>query len=60
MAQYIFDPKAERDKLASEKKGCYWEYRAAQKDRRELLVAKANIDHLLNLTDTQKNKDMER
>lgn len=48
--------KAERDKLNAEKKGCYREYRAAQRDMRELLTAKANIDHLFGLTVVQKTR----
>lgn len=38
----------------------YKEYRRAKKDMQELITAKANIDHLLGLTDAQKNKEMER
>lgn len=52
--------KAEWQKLTAEKKGYYKEYRAVQKDMRELVTAKSNIDHLLGLTDAQKNKEMER
>ncbi len=52
--------KAEWQKLSTEKKTAYKEYRAVQKDMRELITAKANIDHLLGLTDTYKNKEMER
>ena len=52
--------KAEYRKLATEKNAAYKEYRAARKDMQEVVTAKANIDHLLTLTDTQHNKDMER
>jgi len=52
--------KAEWQKLSAEKKDFYKEYRAAQKDMRELVTVKSNIDHLLGLTDVQKNKEMER
>lgn len=52
--------KAEWQKLSTEKKAAYKEYRAVQKDMRELVTAKSNIDHLLGLTDTRKNKEMER
>ena len=52
--------KVEWQKLSTEKKTAYQEYRAVQKDMRELITAKSNIDHLLGLTDTQKNKEMER
>jgi hypothetical protein len=52
--------KQERQRLTVEKKTAYNEYRAARKDMQELITAKANIDHLLGLTDSQKNKEMER
>ncbi len=52
--------KAEWQKLSTEKKTAYKEYRTAQQDMRELVTVKANIDHLLGITDTQKNKEMER
>lgn len=52
--------KQERQSLTAEKKTAYKEYREAKKDMQELITAKANIDHLLGLTDTQKNKEMER
>ena len=46
--------------MTAEKKTAYKEYREAKRDMQELFTAKANIDHLLGLTDTQKNKEMER
>lgn len=52
--------KQERLQLTTEKKTAYNEYRAARKVMQELITAKSNIDHLLGLTDTQKNKEMER
>ncbi len=52
--------KAEGRELAAKKKAAYSEYRAARKTMQEVITAKANIDHLLGLTDTQKNKEMER
>ena len=52
--------KADFQKLAADKKATYRDYRAAKKDMQEVVTAKANIDHLLGLTDTQKNKEMER
>lgn len=52
--------KTEYQTLASKKKAAYGEYRAVRKDMQELITAKANIDHLLGLTDAQKNKEMER
>ena len=52
--------KADFQKLAADKKAAYREYRAAKKDMQEVVTVKANIDHLLGLTDAQKNKEMER
>jgi len=52
--------KAEGREFAAKKKTAYGEYRAARKDMQEVITAKANIDHLLGLTDAQKNKEMER
>ncbi len=52
--------KAEWQTLSAAKKSGYAEYRAAQKEMREVITVKANIDHLLGLTDRQKNKEMER
>jgi len=52
--------KAEGRELAAKKKTAYGEYRAARKNMQEVITAKANIDHLLGLTDAQKNKEMER
>ena len=52
--------KADFQKLAADKKTVYREYRAAKKDMQEVITAKHNIDHLLGLTDAQKNKEMER
>lgn len=52
--------KAEWQTLAAAKKSEYAKYRSAQKDMREVLAAKANIDYLLGITDGQKNKEMER
>lgn len=52
--------KAEFQRLASEKKKAYREYRDAKKDMQEIITVKSNIDHLLGLTDGQKNKEMER
>jgi len=52
--------KADFQKLAADKKTAYREYRAAKKDMQEVITAKHNIDHLLGLTDAQKNKEMER
>jgi hypothetical protein len=52
--------KQERQRLTAEKKSAYKEYRAVRKDMQEVITAKSNIDHLLGLTDAQKNKEMER
>jgi Relaxase/Mobilisation nuclease domain. len=52
--------KAEWQKLSAEKKTTYKEYRDVKRNMQEVVTAKANIDHLLGLTDTQKNKEMER
>lgn len=52
--------KADYQRLASDKKKAYREYREAKKDMQEIVTMKSNIDHLLGLTDGQKNKEMER
>ena len=52
--------KAEYKKLAAEKSAAYKEYRAARKDMQAIVTTKANIDHLLGLTEAQRNKEMER
>jgi hypothetical protein len=52
--------KAEYQKLAVEKRATYKEYRTVRKDMQDVIIVRANIDHLLGLTDTQKNKEMER
>ena len=52
--------KEKRRQLAAEKKTLYAEYRDAQREMREAVAVKANIDHLLGLTDEQKIKEQER
>ena len=52
--------KEKRRKLAARKKVLYAEYRAAQQEMREAVAVKANIDHLLGLSDERKNKEQER
>ena len=52
--------KEKRRQLAAEKKTLYTEYRDAQREMREAVAVKANIDHLLGLTDERKNKEQER
>ena len=52
--------KSEWQTLTAEKKTEYSDYRTAQKDMREILAVKANVDHLFSITNGQKNKEMER
>jgi len=52
--------KAEWQTLTAAKKSGYPEYRTAQKDMREVIAVKANIDHLLGIIGRDKNKEMER
>lgn len=54
------DLKKSRRELADKKKALYSEYRAAQRDMREAVAVKANIDHLLGLTGGRENKEQER
>ena len=42
------------------KKELYAEYRDAQRQMREVVAIKANIDHLLGITDERENKAQER
>ena len=52
--------KKRRRELAEKRKALYAEYRAAQQQMREAVAVKANIDHLLGLSDERKNKEQER
>ncbi|MCF4114558.1 MULTISPECIES: hypothetical protein [Dethiosulfovibrio] len=52
--------KAESQKLTTEKRAAYKEYRAVRKDMQEVVTAKENIDRLFSLTDAQKNKERQR
>jgi hypothetical protein len=52
--------KAEWQTLTAANKSGYSDYRAAQKDMREVVAVKANIDHLLGIVGRDKNKEMER
>ena len=52
--------KAEFQRLSADKKKAYREYRETKKDMQEIVTVKSNIDHLLGLTDAQKNKERER
>ena len=54
------DMKKARQELAGKKKALYSEYRKAQADMRQAVAVKANIDHLLGLSDERKNKEQER
>lgn len=54
------DLKEQRRKLATQKKLLYAEYRKAQEEMREAVAVKANIDHLLGVTDGRENKTQER
>jgi len=52
--------KTEWQTLTTAKKSDYTKYKAAQKDMREAVTIKANIDHLLGLTDPAHNRETER
>ena len=52
--------KKEYQKLSAEKSTAYKAYRQARNDMQEVITAKANIDHLLGLTNELENKEMER
>ena len=52
--------KEKHRKLAAEKKALYAKYRAAQQEMRQAVAVKANIDHLLGVTDGQRKKEQER
>ena len=54
------DLKEKRRTLAAQKKALYADYREAQQRMREAVAVKANIDHLLGVTDQRKNKEQER
>ena len=52
--------KEKRRQLAARKKALYTEYRLAQEEMRQAVAVKANIDHLLGVTDGQRKKEQER
>ena len=52
--------KAEWQTLSAAKKSGYGDYRAAQKEMREVIAVRTNLDHLLGITDREKNKEIER
>ena len=54
------DLKEKRRTLAAQQKALYADYREAQQRMREAVAVKANIDHLLGVTDQRKNKEQER
>ena len=52
--------KKSRREMAEKKKALYADYREAQRQMRELVAVKGNVDHLLGLTDGRENKAQER
>jgi hypothetical protein len=52
--------KAESTRLKSEKSTLYKEFRATREDMKTVITAKANIDHLLGLSDKAKSQDRGR
>ena len=52
--------KEKRRQLAARKKALYADYRTAQEEMRQAVAVKANIDHLLGVTDSQRKKEQER
>ena len=52
--------KEERSKLAAEKKTLYADYRKAQRDMRELVTVKGNIDQLYAVTAQRDDKEQAR
>ena len=52
--------KKQRREQVDKKKALYAEYRQAQQDMRQAVAVKANIDHLLGLTDGRDNKEQTR
>ena len=52
--------KKSRREMVEKKKALYTEYREAQRQMRELVAVKGNVDHLLGLTDGRENKAQER
>ena len=52
--------KQQRRELAEQKKAFYAEYRQAQRDMRELVTVKGNVDHLLGVTSGRDDKEQAR
>lgn len=56
----INELKASRKELVQKKKSLYADYRKAQREMRELITVKGNIDYLLNAREAVHNKEQER
>lgn len=54
------DMKKSRRELAEMRKMLYADYRDAQREMREAVAVKTNIDHMLGVTDGRENKAQER
>ena len=54
------DLKKKRRELAEQKKALTAQYRTAQKEMREIVTAKGNIDHLMGLTGGRADKEQAR
>lgn len=54
------DMKKSRRELVEKRKALYAEYRDAQREMREAVAVKTNIDHLLGVTNGRENKAQER
>jgi len=52
--------KAGSQRLKTEKSALYREYKTAREEMKTVVTAKANIDHLLNLTGEAKVKEQSR
>ena len=54
------EQKRSRRTLTEQKKALYAEYRRAQREMREAVAVKANIDQLLGMAERQEKKAQER
>jgi Spy/CpxP family protein refolding chaperone len=52
--------RTEWQSLATAKKSGYQDYRAAQKNMREIITVKANVDHLLSILEREQSKEKVR
>ena len=52
--------KADWQTLTAQKKALYSQYRAAQKEMREVIAVRSNVDHLLGVAGESRNKEAER